>query len=58
MGIEPTSSAWKAEVLPLNYTRSVRHLFPAILAGRSVNYTRFVGFRLLGFSPLIRKLAP
>lgn len=23
MGIEPTSSAWKAEVLPLNYTRPV-----------------------------------
>ena len=23
MGIEPTSSAWKAEVLPLNYTRFV-----------------------------------
>ena len=22
MGVEPTSSAWKAEVLPLNYTRS------------------------------------
>ncbi len=22
MGIEPTSSAWKAEVLPLNYTRT------------------------------------
>ncbi len=22
MGIEPTYSAWKAEVLPLNYTRS------------------------------------
>ncbi len=22
MGIEPTSSAWKAEVLPLNYTRA------------------------------------
>ena len=22
MGIEPTRSAWKAEVLPLNYTRS------------------------------------
>ncbi len=21
MGIEPTSTAWKAEVLPLNYTR-------------------------------------
>ncbi len=23
MGIEPTSSAWKAEVLPLNYTRTL-----------------------------------
>ena len=23
MGIEPTSSAWKAEVLPLNYTRKI-----------------------------------
>jgi hypothetical protein len=22
MGIEPTLSAWKAEILPLNYTRS------------------------------------
>ena len=26
MGIEPTLSAWKAEVLPLNYTRK-RHPF-------------------------------
>ena len=24
MGIEPTPSAWKAEVLPLNYTRRIR----------------------------------
>lgn len=24
MGIEPTPSAWKAEVLPLNYTRSLK----------------------------------
>ena len=24
MGIEPTSSAWKAEVLPLNYTRGAQ----------------------------------
>ena len=24
IGIEPTSSAWKAEVLPLNYTRVVK----------------------------------
>ena len=23
MGIEPTSSAWEAEVLPLNYTREI-----------------------------------
>ena len=23
MGIEPTLSAWKAEVLPLNYTRPI-----------------------------------
>ena len=30
MGIEPTPSAWKAEVLPLNYTRrTVR--FPSIV---------------------------
>jgi hypothetical protein len=27
MGIEPTSSAWKAEVLPLNYTRLFKKLF-------------------------------
>ena len=25
MGIEPTLSAWKAEVLPLNYTRLLLH---------------------------------
>ena len=31
MGVEPTSSAWKAEVLPLNYTRlsSLLRLFEA-----------------------------
>ena len=28
MGIEPTLSAWKAEVLPLNYTRRVSTLWP------------------------------
>ena len=26
MGIEPTPSAWKAEVLPLNYTRVKKYL--------------------------------
>ena len=25
MGIEPTQSAWKAEILPLNYTRPSQH---------------------------------
>ena len=30
MGIEPTSSAWKAEVLPLNYTRPVEKIFLVI----------------------------
>src|SRR5215469_14838804 len=29
MGIEPTSSAWKAEVLPLNYTRADGAPLPA-----------------------------
>ena len=27
MGIEPTYSAWKAEVLPLNYTRKTSLIF-------------------------------
>ena len=32
MGIEPTSSAWKAEVLPLNYARARKmRLNPKIL---------------------------
>ena len=26
MGIEPTLSAWEAEVLPLNYTRLIEYL--------------------------------
>lgn len=34
MGIEPTLSAWEAEVLPLNYTR----LSLRILAMRTVIY--------------------
>lgn len=28
MGIEPTLAAWKAEVLPLNYTRLKLKLYP------------------------------
>ena len=30
MGIEPTQSAWKAEILPLNYTRSYQSDFSII----------------------------
>ena len=31
MGIEPTTSAWKAEVLPLNYTRNIKlNVFDAV----------------------------
>ena len=31
MGIEPTQSAWKAEILPLNYTRIWPRTFIIIL---------------------------
>ena len=30
-GIEPSSSAWKAEVLPLNYTRMLKFVEPTKL---------------------------
>ena len=50
MGIEPMSSAWKAEVLPLNYTRlnlAVNHPAPKsggggwirTTEGRAVRFT-------------------
>jgi hypothetical protein len=32
MGIEPTPSAWKAEVLPLNYTRNLLALRASTVA--------------------------
>ena len=38
MGIEPTLSAWEAEVLPLNYTRAGRRqarLSPAVKSAQS-----------------------
>jgi hypothetical protein len=39
MGIEPTPSAWKAEVLPLNYTRmfSLSRLAPFFAANHPEN---------------------
>lgn len=47
MGIEPTQSAWKAEVLPLNYTREYFHFLVEIggggrirtFEGRAVRFT-------------------
>ena len=38
MGIEPTQSAWKAEVLPLNYTRM--HYFFLWWRGKDSNLRR------------------
>jgi hypothetical protein len=35
MGIEPTSSAWKAEVLPLNYTRNLANNSRLAVSGRT-----------------------
>lgn len=31
MGIEPTSSAWEADILPMNYTRLLETLYHKIL---------------------------
>ena len=40
MGIEPTSSAWKAEVLPLNYARNAPQ---ALLCPLPAGYSRNQG---------------
>ncbi len=59
MGIEPTPSAWKAEVLPLNYTRltiskrEIRSLPGILPEHRAPNRTN-AGFKLVegeGFEP-------
>ena len=39
MGIEPTSTAWKAEVLPLNYTRANHAPAPGTGFTKSVKLT-------------------
>ena len=39
MGIEPTLSAWKAEVLPLNYTRTGTSPAPKTAAKTAMNGT-------------------
>ena len=50
MGIEPTSSAWKAEVLPLNYTRWILCRFhpPSLNRNRPGSRTLVEG---VGFEP-------
>ena len=49
MGIEPTSSAWKAEVLPLNYTRGAFCRYPP--ASPEPNPTRPALVEGVGFEP-------
>ena len=54
MGIEPTPSAWKAEVLPLNYSRFVQ-LKPATLetgGGRWIRTTEGVSQQIYSLPPL------
>ena len=46
MGIEPTSSAWKAEVLPLNYARANRRCLS--VSGSRFNFLTVEGG---GFEP-------
>ena len=48
MGIEPTQSAWKAEILPLNYTRSFKSDFD-IIAGRNRFVNTFLEKKLFFF---------
>jgi hypothetical protein len=50
MGIEPTSSAWKAEVLPLNYTR-LNSQNPKQLVQKSWTSTPFKMVEGGGFEP-------
>ena len=44
-GIEPTTSAWKADVLPLNYTRNSKDLmFRSKMMGSSREFGEFTVF--------------
>lgn len=45
MGIEPTLSAWKAEVLPLNYTRLLLHLLLSTGGGGRIRTFEVVDVR-------------
>ncbi len=44
MGIEPTRPAWKAGILPLNYTRICSIASPSILPQQSLNVNLFLYF--------------
>ena len=59
MGIEPTPSAWKAEILPLNYTRRLafRHL-PRAAAFRPRAMVEGVGFEPTKALPADLQSAP
>ena len=52
MGIEPTLSAWKAEVLPLNYTRA------PLYDGNAQNLVEGVGFEPTKAEPADLQSAP
>nr|ADI19540.1 hypothetical protein [uncultured gamma proteobacterium HF0770_27E13] len=53
MGIEPTSSAWKAEVLPLNYARTRTMLPNSLFYSQYTTYFLIVNFLLLAFFHLV-----
>ncbi len=44
MGIEPTTSAWEAEVLPLNYIRKYYSAAFPVFKNTSLYFTTFYGF--------------
>ena len=56
MGIEPTSSAWKAEVLPLNYTRADGAHLPAAPPGGPSVPLRCGGGRIRTFEGVSRQI--
>ena len=60
MGIEPTSSAWKAEVLPLNYTRWANNRAPIsshLVSDDCCPLRRLFWWRGCGITPGLRPLA-
>ena len=52
MGIEPTLSAWKAEVLPLNYARAYISLLLTIFGGGRIRTFEGVSRQIYSLIPL------